>query len=1621
MRITYIMLTVLLPAMLLAAPGTEFAQTSASTHGTVTVVNTGSSSLSVTCKFDPTWMNEVTEPEDIPALTRWIIVDGDGLPTIVSTSSTLLDGDGTELIRARSSTDFSDAVEVGEPIIQRGVRLVPVTFRSVTQTKNNSQECIASITTEIEIPQGNMHSKQMRPVLEEMWGDLILNREQPSRDRDNESTGGLYVYVIPDNNDVRNRISPLIQWRRQQGYLTREISCPDWANADFVMQQLLNIDMPETPIDYILLAGDVLGNFPVPTPFRGIESDYYYTFLNGEDRIPDAAVGRISYNSLAELERIVDKILNYEQHPEFQDEEWLRRGAVVAGSRISGYSSILVSKWLRDQLIFNDFTSVDTLWYTMGRRIGDFMEREFNRGVAYVSYRGWTGLEDWSPIEAGALRNHYLPTAILLACNSGDYAGQQTGFTEALLRAQGGAIAAIGVAGAQSRINFNNAMLASYFRGVLDNGIYRIGWALNHARVELMATYGSRERELTVDHSAWTNLMGDPATIIWRGMPQEVRITAAQEISYGLGMFNVTVVDPDNNQPVVNARVGFSKGNEVVSAAITDEDGQATIRFDNRRVSPGAGTITVSGDKIVPASTQIQLSRPNQTLVLQAFNVQEDNRAPRRGDGNGMPEPNEIFGVTVSLLNIGSQAIPSPTDCQLSTESEFVDIQEANYRIQQAINPNSAASASFQILAGSDFPDRENVRFMLVARQGESEWSLVFDIAGQGARWTVVRTDLANPPAPNEMPFFDIFLKNSGSVDLGITDAVLFSDSENAEVFEGEGRYDTLMVGETGSTGQQVYQVLFDENALFGSLLPFHLQVTCEGNYTANLPFTIEMAQLPVGQPTGPDSYGYYAIDQQDFGVNLRPNHRWEEINPRLEGFDGVNTGLLDQGEDDDESVVVNLPFPVQYYGENFDEITICTNGWAAFGNQSGYVDFRDMPIGSPQGPRAQLCPWWSDLYQPGVDAGVFTYHDAPRHRFIIEWYKMRQWVGPAGPGGVETFEIIINDPAWYQNTTGDGDIYFVYNEVTHEGRVDAHGTPYATVGIGSPDDKGGLQLAFWNKFEPGVTPPNAGVVYRFMTATSFNFATLQGTVRREGGNQPVQGAIVRATRGGWTTSDANGVFRIQAIIAGLDQQAEVTANGYNRALSNPFNAETGDTVVVAILLREPQIVSDVDAITDSLQAGDIVSHIFHLRNPGNGNLTVSVGAAEHIERGLLRQRPKVTADRDETSEFGDRLLSIPVTERTGDSRIIGVAHDGENFIVSGGDNGGEENVFYRFDEAGDYIDRHNQPVDDIWGMRDLAWVGGNLYGGVGESIIKMGAQGREISRIASPIIPARGLAVSPGEDYWISGEEQPILKLNSQGETLRSYPTNLDIYGLAWHPADKDGYPLWIFANDGLTGLFVCKMDTASGEFLTVMNIDSQQGDRPGGIELTRKWDDRLWCLQAVIQNPAGDRVDLFDVGNNFAWISVEPGSAQLAPNASVEFTLLISSDGLEREEYIADILIEHDAAGGELRIPVHVYVEPVLAGVDPERPTDFSLESVFPNPANGSAKIRFYLPVAGQTSLQVFDSQGRMVSQIADRPMSAGYHSDVFEAASLPAGVYLITLHSGDKTFVQKFALVK
>lgn len=81
----------------------------------------------------------------------------------------------------------------------------------------------------------------------------------------------------------------------------------------------------------------------------------------------------------------------------------------------------------------------------------------------------------------------------------------------------------------------------------------------------------------------------------------------------------------------------------------------------------------------------------------------------------------------------------------------------------------------------------------------------------------------------------------------------------------------------------------------------------------------------------------------------------------------------------------------------------------------------------------------------------------------------------------------------------------------------------------------------------------------------------------------------------------------------------------------------------------------------------------------------------------------------------------------------------------------------------------------------------------------------------------------------------------------------------------------------------------------------------------------------------------------------------------------------------------------------------------------------SVYPNPFNSSATLKFDLPREMRVEIELFDLLGRSALKLSDNVFAAGTHSLAIDAASLASGVYFAHLRTVDFSTTQKLLLLR
>jgi hypothetical protein len=87
----------------------------------------------------------------------------------------------------------------------------------------------------------------------------------------------------------------------------------------------------------------------------------------------------------------------------------------------------------------------------------------------------------------------------------------------------------------------------------------------------------------------------------------------------------------------------------------------------------------------------------------------------------------------------------------------------------------------------------------------------------------------------------------------------------------------------------------------------------------------------------------------------------------------------------------------------------------------------------------------------------------------------------------------------------------------------------------------------------------------------------------------------------------------------------------------------------------------------------------------------------------------------------------------------------------------------------------------------------------------------------------------------------------------------------------------------------------------------------------------------------------------------------------------------------------------------------------------SNFELYQNYPNPFNPKTKIKFSLSNHGEVKLTIFNILGKEITTLIDEFKSAGQYEIEFDASTLPSGVYIYKLKSGEQFKIKKMTILK
>lgn len=1565
-----------------------------------------------------------------------------------------------------------EVVQISDPMIMRGVRLVNLTVNPVQYNYDTGElniydqlnvelKFVSDNNNRARRTSGNTYSSSVAKIIESM---VINPQDLPAFD---EIIRGSYVYIITDDEGVDEAIAPLVELRLRQGYPTELMTIDDrTTNVDIrnmIEDAYYEWDFPPEIISIVgdasLEGSDIL----IPTWDVGRaymwETDYKYVLLEGDDLLPEAAVGRISFRNFEELESMVSKIITYETNPHMEDGDgnedvaWFRQAAVMANDPRTGYSSIYLQQWLRKVLLEVGYTSVDTIYFLDNPSqdaCHNFLLDNFENGMSLFNYRGWGQFNGaWSLNDANDLSNdNMLPLMILPTCNTADFADQILGAhsyaEEFFWPDEEGAIGVIGSSGF-THTNYNNVLDGGILNGLLRDKNWRFGWALNQGKLELFRHFGMfndvedpQVRTLLVweAHAYQFNLIGDPGTELWTDYPQHINVDYNEAITPGQNMITVTVTDVEDDSPQADVRITLVRDNEILRNEMTNSEGQVILTFSAGELNTGTYLLSATKHNVIPHLGEFEVEEVDQFVGFSSVFIDDDQAGRSNGNGNNVANTGERLELITYLRNFGNDNVDEELEISINITNGDLEIIEGEVTINQGPGNNDSTAVTFIADVGqSNCNGREIVLNMDVQRGGDIwESAILFNISAPDLKYLSHSFD-PDPFTPGDTAFVEITIWNGGNTPSTEMQGTLLSNREVIVVYDELADFGPLDPVDDEVTAR--FQVYAHTLTVPGTSINMTLILENDDGFSDTTEFSFVVGNAEANTPFGPDAYGYVCFDNTDeeWSDNI-PEYDWIEIDSTLDG-PGHSTGIADLGNEQDFSVFIDLPFEFQYYGQVYGDpegpnerrgVTICSNGWFAFGDESRLADFQNRRIPPALGPRAQVCVFWDDLVnytdQDGEQiGGIYYWYDEENNRFIIEWSRMRRYVGMVEnnmrEGAVNTFQAILYDPQHRPTYTGDGEIVFQYQTVNDEAQVDPleFDTPFATVGIVNLNGTDGMEYVFWNEYTPGAAILEDERTIKFSTVLLVVVGFVDGVVTESGNETPIANAEIRGNRGSFGLTRDDGRFLMNNVLIGDDYSFTAWAPGYNEITLEPYDVTEGDTIHLDFELTHPTFNISADSIVVDVQPEYGTSKTLEINNEGDGPLIF---------------KSYFDYAGEDQNERWERLLDVNLEEQIQVQYIFGVDFFNGSFWITGKNRGFSPRI-YLFDRDGNFDIKFYQPVDSYYGLRGLTSNDSTIYGSDGEWILGINREGEIVDSIPGPFDTNPAIAFDPAGFFYVAnGRFDPLVKIDLDGNLIESWEHELDIQGIGFLRDDPDGYTVYIVSRDRtnparhLPFALVKKLNPVTGDFMNVAVLEGDSfddsEDKVGGIEITNGYDPQKWVMAAIMTNGNGDRLSVYDLGPNTDWISYSPRNGIIEPGSSEELNFNMSAAGLEEGSYQLILNYVHNAAGLNTTIPITMIVDLESAFSDKKAiPLEFNLGQNYPNPFNAQTIIPFSLAENGWVELSIYDINGREITRLIDKNLKAGRHSAEFDAKKYSSGVYIIKLKAGQNTANLKTALIK
>ncbi len=493
----------------------------------------------------------------------------------------------------------------------------------------------------------------------------------------------VHMLVIA-NRMFEDAIEPWIEWKTQKGFFlkvkyTDEIGESSNDITEYITGEYNSQEVPS----FVIIVGDE--DQVAPSRTSGVDSgrvtDLYYSSVDG-DYYTDIYHSRMACETVAELEALIHKILQYEQYT-MPDPSYLDNVLLIAGA--DGYWNPVVGKptiQYASNYYFNEEHGYENVYTYLGSPYSGCYTH-LSDGVGFANYTAHGSETSWAD-PSFTVSNVYSLTntdkyfwAMGNCCNAADWGYHSTSFGEAMIRAEEkAAFSYIGSCpvtywwedyyfgvGATTITNrmptFEETTMGNYDAQFLEdtyNTIAAVPFVGNLAVAYSHTESGYESAATTRYYFEAYHVLGDASIMPYRSMPSENNVSHLPTVPIGMNFYTVNA-DP-------GSYVGISQNGVLYGAGMIGEAGTANIDM-TPITSGGDVTIVVTHPNRVPYVATVPAA------AMDGPYLAVDNFTP------STVATNQETQISLVIKNVGADATTAGGTVTLSCDADFVTIVDA--------------------------------------------------------------------------------------------------------------------------------------------------------------------------------------------------------------------------------------------------------------------------------------------------------------------------------------------------------------------------------------------------------------------------------------------------------------------------------------------------------------------------------------------------------------------------------------------------------------------------------------------------------------------------------------------------------------------------------------------------------------------------------------------------------------------------------------------------------------------------------------------------------------------------------------------------------------------------------